>query len=184
MDNLFLAIFPDDEAAARISQLARRLRRPHDLQGAPLPRNRLHVSLYAFGAFAELPASVVAAAQEIVSRVKGTSFDVFFDRVQSFDRKRKRSDEEKGNPFVLLGGQGASGLISFQRLISRTVAEARVSRPLARSYTPHVTMLYDAKIVDEHPVASIGWRVREFVLVQSLVGRGVYKKLARWPLHD
>lgn len=50
---------------------------------------------------------------------------------------------------------------------------------LARGdFTPHVTLLYGAREVDEYPVEPpIGWRGDEFALIHSLRG---HTHLARW----
>jgi 2'-5' RNA ligase len=47
------------------------------------------------------------------------------------------------------------------------------------NFTPHVTLLYDARDVDEYPIEPIGWTVKEFVLIRSLNG---HEHLVRWPL--
>ena len=44
---------------------------------------------------------------------------------------------------------------------------------------PHVTLLYDARSVDEHPIQPIFWTVTEFVLIRSMKG---HDYLGRWPL--
>jgi 2'-5' RNA ligase len=48
------------------------------------------------------------------------------------------------------------------------------------NFTPHVTLLYDARGVEEYPIAPLAWTVTEFVLIRSLGG---HECLARWPLH-
>jgi 2'-5' RNA ligase len=56
----------------------------------------------------------------------------------------------------------------------------RGMRRLANTnFTPHVTLLYDARDVDEYPIEPIGWTVKEFVLIRSLNG---HEHLVRWPL--
>jgi RNA 2',3'-cyclic 3'-phosphodiesterase len=45
-----------------------------------------------------------------------------------------------------------------------------------------VTLLYGDEMVVAHPVEVIGWTVRDFVLVHSLLGRGRHIPLARWSL--
>jgi len=52
----------------------------------------------------------------------------------------------------------------------------------ARQSTPHLTLLYDARRVDEQPIDPIRWTVREFVLVHSLLGQTRYIPLGKWPL--
>jgi len=52
----------------------------------------------------------------------------------------------------------------------------------ARQSTPHLTLLYDARRVAEQPITRIGWTMREFVLVHSLLGQKRYIPLGKWPL--
>lgn len=48
------------------------------------------------------------------------------------------------------------------------------------SFEPHVTLLYDARNVDEYPLAEpVSWTVREIVLIQSRLG---HTHLAKWRL--
>lgn len=49
-------------------------------------------------------------------------------------------------------------------------------------YTPHISLLYDDQCMAEQAVETIGWTVREFVLVHSLLGQGQHVPLAHWPL--
>ena len=53
----------------------------------------------------------------------------------------------------------------------------------AGDYLPHVTLLYDDALIDEHPVAPISWTATEFVLVHSLLGRTKHVILDRWALN-
>jgi len=49
-------------------------------------------------------------------------------------------------------------------------------------FTPHKTLLYDARHLDEQAVEEASWTVREFTLVCSLRGRHRHVTLARWQL--
>jgi len=53
---------------------------------------------------------------------------------------------------------------------------------VASSFTPHVTLLYDGRVVTERLVEPIRWTVREFVLVRSLLGKTRHIVIGRWPL--
>ena len=44
----------------------------------------------------------------------------------------------------------------------------------------HVTLLFDDRAVEKHPIGPIGWTVRHLVLIHSMKG---HQHLARWPLH-
>lgn len=48
-----------------------------------------------------------------------------------------------------------------------------------KEFSPHVTLLYAERNVEELPIEPIGWTVNEFVLIHSMRGH-VHR--ARWPL--
>ena len=50
------------------------------------------------------------------------------------------------------------------------------------SYTPHVTLLWADRSVEEYPIAPIAWDVREFSLVLSVQGWSRHIDVARWSL--
>ena len=100
-------------------------------------------------------------------------FEVSFDRTASFLGR-------PGNrPFVLIGEKGLRRLQSFRQMLGAAMARRGLRRLANTNFTPHVTLWYDARSVDEYPIEPIGWTVREFVLVRSLNGR---EHLVRWPL--
>ena len=47
---------------------------------------------------------------------------------------------------------------------------------------PHMTMLYDERIINQHAVETVRWTASEFVLVLSHLGKTQHELLARWPL--
>lgn len=175
-DRLFFAVFPDAAAAARITRLAQDLRSEHGLKGRPIATQRLHITLHHLGDYAGLPQGVVAAASEAAATVAVSPFEVAFDHAESFlGRPRNR-------PFVLRGNEGVTALRAFQQTLGEAMKKTGLGRWVERQYTPHVTLLYDDHPVVEQPVETIGWRVREFVLVHSLLGQGLHVPLARWSL--
>ena len=54
--------------------------------------------------------------------------------------------------------------------------------PAGSAFEPHVTLAYDARKIAAEAVAPIGWRVDEFVLVHSLLGRTRHVRLGGWAL--
>jgi RNA 2',3'-cyclic 3'-phosphodiesterase len=175
-DRFFFAIFPSADAAARIAQLAQQLRSKRGLTGKPLAPERFHITLHHLGDYVGQPQSVVDAAKEAAASVVMPPFEVVFDHAVSFlGRPRER-------PFVLRGGAGVVALTAFQQVLGTAMTKAGLGRWVAPRYTPHVTLLYDDRVVDEQAVASVGWTVHEFVLVHSLLGRTEHVPLERWPL--
>ncbi len=177
-DRLFFAIYPDPAIAQeRIAPLATALRTAQRLHGKILRTERFHVTLHHLGDFAELPQQLVQAACAAAASLTWPCFDVAFDRAESFDNKRNRN-----NPFVLQGGeQGTAEVIAFQRALGEAL-RSRGLKPDGR-FTPHLTLLYDDKVVPAQPVEPpVRWTAQEVVLVHSLIGQSIHIPLGRWPL--
>jgi 2'-5' RNA ligase len=166
---LFLALFPDANAASHITQLSQELRTKHDLRGKPRSVDHLHLTLLFLKEHPIVPESVVQAARMAATKVAASTspFDVTFDRVKSFTNK------PTNRPCVLLDDGSNASLREFHREL---VAAFRK----AERFTPHITLLYDNKIVAEERVTPVRWTVNEFVLVHSCQGN--YESLGRWTL--
>jgi 2'-5' RNA ligase len=175
-DRLFLGVFLDLDAAERAVSLSWSLRKELNLSGRPLPPERLHVTLHHIDDYVGLPPRVVAAICDAAAAVRRDPFEVEFDRVASF------SGRPGNRPLVLRGGGGLAELMEFQRGLGEAVARARVGRPVASRFTPHVTLLYDDIQVEERAVEPIRWTLNEFILVHSLLGQTRHVPLARWSL--
>jgi 2'-5' RNA ligase len=174
---LFFSVFPDTQTADRIALLARDLRCEHRLKGQPLLPARFHCSLYGFDDRAVASRTVVAKAQEAASTVTASPFRVSFDCVKSF------SNRSCHHPLVLIGDDGVVGLLRLHTSLCRAMREVGLRPRQCSNFTPHLTLLYDARHVDEQPIEPIGWIVSEIVLVLSLIGRTKYIPLGRWQLH-
>ena len=172
---LFLAAVPDTGAAARIFGLARALKQAHRFPGKLIEPECLHVSLFFLGEFEEQLVRIVCDA---ATRVRARPFEVQFERSVSFLGR-------PGNrPFVLIGDKGLEQLRSFRQTLGVALARKGLKRLAKREFTPHVTLLYADRKVEEYPIEPIRWTVNEFVLVHSMRG---HRHLARWPLsscHD
>jgi 2'-5' RNA ligase len=167
---LFLAAVPDAEASARIQQLGQTLKRAHRFSGRLIDPDRLHISLLFLGEPSEY---MVRIACEAAADVRVPPFEVRFDRSVSFQGR-------PGNrPFVLVGDDGLDGVRSLRRALGATLARKGLKRLARREFTPHITLLYAERSVDEYPIAPIRWTVNEFVLIHSMRG---HTHLARWAL--
>lgn len=145
VDNLFFAVLPDVGAAAKIADLAKRLRRVHGLSGKPTPARRLHVTLYGLGWFAALSQEEIETARSFGNAVIAPSFAVEFNCVMSFKHPREK-------PFVLVGDNGVAGLVKLRNLLAASIAKKALSIPTFGGFVPHITLLRDQKSIDEHPV--------------------------------
>jgi 2'-5' RNA ligase len=167
---LFLATVPDAGTAERIHRLAGVLKRAHKFDGKLIAPERLHISLFFLG---DMPERQMLTACEAAAELRTEPFEVSFDRTASF---RGRSGNR---PFVLIGENGLHRLESFRRMLGVALTRSGLRRAANTNFTPHVTLLYDARGAGEHPIQPIFWTVTEFVLIHSLKGHD-YR--GRWPL--
>ena len=101
-------------------------------------------------------------------------FDVRFDRIMSFANKDK-------HPLVLLGGSEQSELQEFHARLGRALKDAGFRR-IQKSFTPHVTLLYDIRLVPETRVPPVSWTVRNFALIHSPQGQSRHNQIAGFEL--
>jgi 2'-5' RNA ligase len=167
---LFLAVLPDADTSAAIYRKARIIKRAHGFRGRLTAPDHLHVTLFSLSG---LPEPVVATACEVVAATKAGPFDVLFDRTMSF-RGRAGS-----RPFVLTGESGLRRLRSFRRSLAAAMMRKGLQLVARRDFTPHVTLLFDDRSVEQNPFGPIGWTVHDIVLIRSLRG---HAHLARWRL--
>jgi 2'-5' RNA ligase len=168
LDGLFFAIFPDQAAAVRIAETAAHFRRAYGLQGAPLLTDRFHVTVQGLGNYDGLPRSVVAKAIEAGAAVTSMPFEVAFDRVTSF---------ASSDVLVLCGGDGVDGIVMLHHALGVAMRKSGLS--VGWQFTPHITLLYDGRRIEEQFIEPIRWTVRDFVLVHSLRGRTKHIPLER-----
>jgi 2'-5' RNA ligase len=147
-ERLFLAVLPDPETAARIADLAQRLRADYRLVGQPLRPDHFHVTLHHVGDDLKPPtAAVVDTVMDRLSSVAMPSFQVAFDRAGSL----------RNGAFVLHGDESLIGL----EVLQQRVSDALDARPhSARPFTPHVTLLRDGRRVEEHKIEPLAWSVK------------------------
>lgn len=135
--------------------------------------DRFHVTVLGLGNYDGLPRSIVAKAIEAGAAVTSRPFEVAFDRVTSF----------AGNDvLVLRGGAGVDGIVMLHHALG--VAMQKSGLNAGSQFTPHITLLYDGRRVEEQFIDPIRWTVRDFVLVHSLRGRTMHIPLERWRLGE
>jgi RNA 2',3'-cyclic 3'-phosphodiesterase len=177
-DNLFFGLLWQASSAIEIAKAADGLRHLHGLVGRLIEPERLHVSLHAVGRYDGLHNFVVERAYEAGAMVSTSTspFALVFDRAVSFANRRRQ------RPLVLRPGYDLVRLSALHDVLGRAMKRARIGRHVVSHFTPHMTLLYDGRTVQEQPIAPIRMDVHDFVLVHSLVGQSRYIELARWPL--
>ena len=175
-NTVFFALVLDVDQSRPILDLQARLHAEEGLTGKPIDAARLHVTLHDLGGHDEPSVTFVDAARRAGESVSMASFEIVFDRAQSFPRQRGK------RPFVLIGSEQSTALAALRHELGVAISAAGLWRHEA--LTPHMTLLYDARTVNPRPIEPVGWRVTEFALVQSFKGRGLHKRLGAWPLHN
>jgi len=171
----FLAVYPETASRSALEGLACAERRAACLRGMPRPARLLHATLLSLGRHDGPDEEVdrrIDLAKAACARLAHPCFEVRFDEVMSF-----APDRNGKCPVVAVGGEGVGALSAFRRALLAAIGLAP-----STGYKPHVTLLYDRRVVDPHGIVPIGWTVREFCLVHSLIGHSRHDILARWPL--
>ena len=176
IDNLFFACRLAPEAASRVAHVRDELRHAHGLRGTAISPQRLHVSLLGVCECHGLPDDLVAAACEAAASVVMSPFEVVFDRAMSFSNRRNR------RPLVLLTGGGDASLTGLRNRLCEALRVAGFGCHGSAHFLPHMTLLYDRRMVGEQTIEPVYLTVRDFALVHSLVTQSRHIELARWPL--
>jgi 2'-5' RNA ligase len=173
-DRFFFAIQPDAHAIERSCEIAGRLCVDHRLSGIPFRPWRLHLSLERFKDCVGVPADILRQANAIASMIRVPEFRIRLNRVTTlgFPGKPKR-------PIVLAATEEIPELTSLMRMLVTRIRGIST----APVFTPHMTLLYDKRIIDDIAVEAVTWTAREFVLIHNVLGTGQrYEILGRWPL--
>lgn len=175
--NLFLALMPDEHAASHAQALAMRLGQAQGVSVKAARTARFHVTLFHVGNFLdEVPADTLRATKVVAQSMVAAPFNVAFDEVGSFKGKPGRL------PVVLLGAT-SPGLMQFQAELDQKMKRAGLTHgEHHRQFTPHLTLFYGRSPLQVQTIDPIAWRARDFVLIRSIVGEGVYIEEGRWPL--
>lgn len=174
-DNLLFAIRPERKAAERIEGLALDCCEEFGLVGTLIEKERLHISLRGMKTCDVVPAFMREKLETAANAVSMPSFEARFGRVMSFRRNAPK------RAFVLVA-DGDGGLRTLWQSLGIEMRRVGLWRHVGSSFKPHVTMLYDRRMVAERSVEPIIWTVRDFVLIHSLVGESTHIPLGKWSL--
>lgn len=177
--NLFFALRPDRQAAAKAYALAQRHRVDRGLQGRPLAMNRLHITLLSVGVGAgPAPKAIMEIAAAVGNSVRLEAFEVSLNHALSFVRRNgKRS-------YVLLGEDGVIELMMLQVALAGAMLKHRDDFRKRPRFVPHMTLLYDDLQLAGTVVEPISWVAREFVLIESWIGLTKHVVRGRWHLPE
>jgi 2'-5' RNA ligase len=170
MASLLFASKPALKARFAIHDLAERLIGAHGLRGHRMDPGRLHLTLASAVAPHLSLQESIWRAQMLASAMRGAPMPVSLQIAGSF-----RSGDRK--PFVLRG-EGLTELAAFRARLREAMHGCGF--PRGGSFTPHVTLIWADRCVEEAPVAPVSWTIEDFELVLSADGDHI--QLGRWPL--
>jgi 2'-5' RNA ligase len=176
---LFIAIQPPPSTAERIASLGTRFDALHEFARGPFPPHRLHVSLCGLGNHTNRPDGLISYVRLVAEKIRVPRFTATFNRAMTFNG---RSSSPIRLPFVITARDDIVGFFILKRAI-----DAALGIPTTAAFTPHITLLYDTKIVEPTVIDPISWEVEEFVLVHALIKepnrpKQPYSIVGRWKL--
>jgi 2'-5' RNA ligase len=170
---IFLAALPDDETAAEIHARAEGFKNEYGFTGNLILPEHLHVTLFHLGDWAVLPDEIANLASGAASQVNAAAFEVSFARAESF------RNSTGIYPFVLTGDAKQWG--GLYDALAAALRNNGLGGATKGDFQPHVTLTYDKVRVKPFKIQPVGWIVRDFVLIHSVLGKTTHNQLGRWP---
>jgi 2'-5' RNA ligase len=133
---------------------------------------RQHVTLLAIGAWPTYPEETVRRIRNACAALAAPSFRVVFDHLVMADR------------ILLKPSETVPALVRFQRRLASGLADAGLVAPGRYRFSPHLTLSYRTRAREPVFVPPVSWVVRDFVLLESLVGRRTQVERGRWTLEE
>ena len=126
--------------------------------------DRLHVTVQSLGFRHALSEETIAEARAAADALVHAPFHLVFDHV---------------NGGKLEGSEPLRGFLAFRAAFQRALS-ARIFYRQHRT-PPHVTLVYGGALASCY-VDAISWRAEEFLLIESLQGKGRHIERGRWKL--
>jgi RNA 2',3'-cyclic 3'-phosphodiesterase len=174
--NLFFALLPDHSTAFLAETLALGLSRVHGLKGRPIDADRLHLTLCGVPLESGALLETVEKARDAAAGIAAGPLEVCLDTARSFAHRDGR------HPFVLSCGDQPDGLLCLRQRLGIALKHEGLDGGPQGGFTPHMTLLWADRMVEDSPIVPVRWTARDFALVLSLVGQSRHITLGRWPL--
>lgn len=131
---------------------------------------RLHVTLAPVGAWRDMPEAVIARARSVCASTSAAAFRLVLDDLVVADR------------ILLTATEPIPAFDRFQRQLMDGLADAGLIGRRKPPFRPHMTASYRTRSRGGACVIPVSWPAREFVLIESLVGRRTQIERGRWRL--
>lgn len=172
-DNFLLAIYPPAAVAMQIHQVLEAQRQQFGFVGPARPPHILHATLCVLN-----DETCLDAALSIANSVRTARFEVTFDRALTFTGQEQ--DGQRRRPYVLGCATGSNvALRCLQRQLHAPLWRMGMSN--RRSFSPHMTLLYDTTAAPMQMIEPISWQADRFALVHSHFGETRHEVIQSWP---
>ena len=162
LHNVFFALIPDEKTREALALQSAALRQRHETNGRWIKPHRLHMTLQYIDTFEFLPEAVVVNAMGAADHVASKPFDLTLDRVGSF--------RNTSIPWWIGCSELPEALKNLSNALTTTLRLKGFKKLM--TFVPHVTVARDADaMLDSEPIEPIVWRVEEFRLIDSVLGR-------------
>jgi 2'-5' RNA ligase len=176
-NSLIVMAKPDEKDATRIARAMEDIVADVGFGGRLVRSELLHFTLCPIGVYSDVPQPIVDTVRACGDAVSMRPFTVSLNMVKNYHRSN-------GSPLIVLcGDDGVLGI----RMLHKTLKDALTQRLGPRRslpFEPHMTLSYKAMEIPATVIEPINFTIREFVLVNSLLGRGRHDVLLRWRLGD
>lgn len=168
---------PDEKNAARIARTTEDILADIGFGGRLVRPNLLHFTLYPVGVYSDVPQPIVDTVRACGDAVRMRPFTVSLNMVKNFRRSY-------GSPLIVLcGDDGVLGIRTLHETLKGALTK-RLGPRRSLPFEPHMTLSYKAMEIADTPIEPINFTIREFVLVNSRLGRGRHDVLHRWKLGE
>ena len=133
---------------------------------------RQHVTLIGLGAWDNHPEEAIVRARSACALLAAAPFRVVFDELIVARR------------ILLKPSEPVAGLMRFQQRLRGALADVRIAGLGGYRFSPHLTLSYRTRARKPVFVPPVSWVVRDFVLLESLVGRRTQVERGRWTLEE
>ncbi|WP_030540214.1 2'-5' RNA ligase family protein [Sphingobium sp. DC-2] len=133
--------------------------------------DHLHMTLGVTADHLDYPYDLIKALLRAGTCVMAEPFDLLLDRLRISNRSA-----------ALCPSRSVPPLRRLQRQIIEAMGRAGVPLRPGWSFNPHQTLFYRPARPEQRRVEGFHWRVEEFVLICSHVGRTRHDLLGTWPL--
>lgn len=175
--NLFFALMAPPCAIPFLAEKCAHFRDRYKLRSAPIPPDRLHISLHPVFRGRRLPPRVTHLSKIIGGAFRFEQFELKLDMVMSYQNRRAKK------PFVVCAQRPSPHITRLARHMGETFSVLSGEPPRAgQRISPHITLVWDKTIIPPQRIEPIAIPVTEITLVHSHVGHSRYEFLGRWSL--